>query len=466
MNPIKTYITRAMVAIAAMAIVVGCNGGDDTDKVPTDGDLNLSITVEDITTTTAKIKVAHAGDTSSTWLGFVTDDVTTNEDELIANHISAGIDSSELHASRQYATIVEELQPETTYKYIAVGYTTEGGAYGKSAAVEFTTLKASDGAPIDNTAGMTLNDAWTVKYVGGKTIDNLSYDHVVEVDSRDNNSYVIAVVTAEQWATESLKAMSEALLSDMFDYLDYFNQTNGTSYTIADMLCLGDGIDGFDLTPGEYRALAIGINRSGELSYLYAVSEEFEVKEAVASEAYKSWLGDWVIVGQNNVSCPVTISQNVANKSVWMTGWEGYDDLAVSVEYDSSLNALLFHSQLVATGYDLGEDYGTADIYFFGGDDDGYYYDNQEGDYYIGIGGILDDGARAIVRYGVGVTGYPRFSQMFFMAYINGGVYALSAEEDIPSYVAIMDPAGSQYATPKPLIKRLHAPRKTTLRKL
>lgn len=466
MKHIKYYMIKAMAAMAAIATIVGC-GGDDKNDAPKHPDLGLSVAAEDITTTTAKIKVVHNGEASDTWVGFVTDDVTSDESQLVAERSASGIQSSELHASRQYVTIVEELVPETTYKYIAVGYTAEGGAYGNIAAVEFTTLKASgNDQGNSNTEGMDLNEAWTVRYVGSKTIENLNYDHVVEVDSRDNNSYVIAIVTAEQWREESLKAMSDALLVDMVDYLDYYNQTNGTNYTIADMLCIGDGIDAFDLAAGDYRALAIGITPTGKLSHLYAVSEEFKVKEAVASEAYKSWLGNWNIVGQNNVSCPVTIRQNVANKSVWMNGWEGFDDLAVSVEYDSSLNSLLFHSQLVATDYYLGDDYGSADIYFFGGDDDGYYYDNQEGDYYIGICGILDDGGRAIVRYGYGVSGYPRFVQMFFMAYINGEPYALSAEEDIPSYVAIMDPVTEEYATPKPLVNRPRAPHKITLRKL
>lgn len=427
--------------MAAMAIVVGCNGDDDTGKRPAEQSLTLNVEVDNITATTAKIRVTHNDDISKSWLGFVTDDVTaTDLKALVAERIAQGIAPTDIHTSAQYITILRELAPETSYKYIAVGCTAEGKVYGDITAVEFTTLKSTAGGdnPGDNLAGMTKNDAWRVTYVGSDTLEGLLYDHVVRVESLDNNPYVIAIVTAEQWATESFKEMCEELLADMVDYLNRYNVENDATYTIADMLTVGDGYDAFDILPGKYRAVAIGITTDAELSYLYAASEEFEVMEPIASEAYNDWLGEWYVVGMNNVVCPVTLTRDIANRSMWMTGWEGRDDLKVRVEYNSELNSLFFFSQLVAEDYDLGEKYGKADIYFLGCDEDGYFYDNAEGYYYIGIAGILDDGGRSIVRYGVGVTDYPKFEQMFFMAYINGEPYSLSYEEDVPTYISIM----------------------------
>lgn len=441
MNIIESYITRAMVAMAAMAIVVGCNGDDDTGKRPAEQSLTLNVEVDNITATTAKIRVTHNDDISKSWLGFVTDNVTaTDLKALVAERIAQGVAPTDIHTSAQYITILRELAPETSYKYIAVGCTAEGKVYGDITAVEFTTLKSTAGGdnPGDNLAGMTKNDAWRVTYVGSDTLEGLLYDHVVRVESLDNNPYVIAIVTAEQWATESFKEMCEELLADMVDYLNRYNVENDATYTIADMLTVGDGYDAFDILPGKYRAVAIGITTDAELSYLYAASEEFEVMEPIASEAYNDWLGEWYVVGMNNVVCPVTLTRDIANRSMWMTGWEGRDDLKVRVEYNSELNSLFFFSQLVAEDYDLGEKYGKADIYFLGCDEDGYFYDNAEGYYYIGIAGILNDGGRSIVRYGVGVTDYPKFEQMFFMAYINGEPYSLSYEEDVPTYISIM----------------------------
>ncbi|MBQ3248639.1 MAG: hypothetical protein IJB03_03140 [Alistipes sp.] len=440
MNFVKHLLTKAMVVLTAIAIVVGCNGDDDNGTMPIPEGLTLHVDVDNITATTAKVKVTHDDDAAKSWLGFVTADMSATLQELVAEHIAEGFNASEIHSSRQYVTILEGLEPATTYKYVAVGCTKAGVTYGDITSVEFTTLTNTGGGdtPGDNLAGMKKNDAWRVTYVGSDTVEGLVYDHVVRVESLDNNHYVIAIVTAEQWATESFKGMCEALLVDMLDYLNRYNEENDTLYTIADMLCVGDGYDAFDIIPGKYRAVAIGITPDAELSYLYAASEEFEVMEPIASEAYNEWLGEWYVVGMNNAVCHVNLTRDIANRSMWMTGWEGFDDLKVKVEYNSELNSLFFFSQLVAEDYDLGEKYGAADIYLFGCDEDGYFYDNAEGYYYIGIAGILDDGGHAIVRYGVGVSDYPKFEQMFFMAYIDGEPYSLSLEEDVPTYISIM----------------------------
>ena len=154
--------------------------------------------------------------------------------------------------------------------------------------------------------------------------------------------------------------------------------------------------------------------------------------------------------GQNGAVNTVNITKQHANRSYYMTGWEGFDDLPIVVEYSAELDAMFFYSQLVAEDYDLGAEYGKADIYLFAGDEDGYYYDNKEGDYYIAIAGVLENGERAIVRYGVNVPGYPKFTQMFFMADIDGEFYTFTPEEDLPSFMAMM----SQNATTQSRAKR------------
>lgn len=438
MNPIKTYITRAMVAIAAIAIVVGCGGDDNNDKKPSAQELRLNVEVSDITTITAKIKVTHEDDTAKTWLGFVAENISSASlQQLVTEHIAAGIDPLELHQTRQYVTILEDLKPDTLYKYVTVGCTAEGKTYGDIVAVEFKTLKASDGET-DEYNGMRENEAWRVMYVGTDKIDGEIFKHVVRVISTDNNSYAITLVYAEHYDPYQMRDLADAMAIDLKEYLKEYNRENGTSFKFADMLYTGNGADPFDLEPGLYRALAVGFTPSGEVSGLFAVSDEFEVEEQMASPAYKAWLGKWSIEGQNGVVSDVEITKCYANTSFYMTGWEGFDDLAIEVEYDAELDAMFFYSQLVAEDYDLGADYGVADIYLFAGDEHGYFYDNKDGDYYIAIAGILDDGKRAIVRYGVNVPGYPKFTQMFFMADIDGKFYTLTPEDAIPSFIASM----------------------------
>ena len=424
-----------MVVFAAIAVAISCDrGGDEVNSLP---NLQLMVEVEDITTTTAKIKVSHELEAQNTWYGFVTDDTLTDAATLLNEAVAKGVKAEELHRSKQYITILEGLTPETSYRYIATGLTAEGVQYGEITIVEFKTLKQTT-VQEEEYNGMRRNDAWTVMYVGKDRLNDVEYDHVVRVISTDNNPYAITLVYADAYDPYQLKDLADAMLVDLKNYLVEYNEQNATSFTFADMLYTGNGADPFDLDPGVYRALAVGFTPEGEVSGLFSVSDEFEVEEQLPTPNYLAWLGNWTIEGQNGAISTVNIAKKHANRSFIMTGWEGFNDLEVEVEYNAELDAMFFYSQLVAEGYDLGEEYGKVDIYLFAGDEDGYYYDNKDGDYYIAIAGILDGGQRAIVRYGVNVPGYPKFTQMFFMADIDGKFYTFTKEEDLPSFIAAM----------------------------
>lgn len=435
MNLLKLSLTRVMVVFAAIAFAISCDrGGDEVNSLP---NLQLMVEVEDITTTTAKIKVSHELEAQNTWYGFVTDDTVTDAATLLNEAVAKGVEAEELHRSKQYITILEELTPETSYRYIATGLTAEGVQYGEITIVEFKTLKQTT-VQEEEYNGMRRNDAWTVMYVGKDRLNDVEYDHVVRVISTDNNPYAITLVYADAYDPYQLKDLADAMLVDLKNYLVEYNEQNATSFTFADMLYTGNGADPFDLDPGVYRALAVGFTPEGEVSGLFSVSDEFEVEEQLPTPNYLAWLGNWTIEGQNGAISTVNIAKKHANRSFVMTGWEGFNDLEVEVEYNAELDAMFFYSQLVAEDYDLGEEYGKVDIYLFAGDEDGYYYDNKDGDYYIAIAGILDGGQRAIVRYGVNVPGYPKFTQMFFMADIDGKFYTFTKEEDLPSFMAMM----------------------------
>ncbi len=464
MNLIKISIMKVMVALAAIAFVVGCSEkGDDTKTIGSG--VNLALEIEDITASQAKIKVTHDGDADVEWLGYMTTNTASSSAELADEALAAYADGNiSSHRSKQYVAILKNLEPATTYKYIAFAINESGNRCGEVSSVEFTTLESGGGGNDDPDApdhinGMTRNDAWMVRYIGEGTISGENYDDIISVRSVDNNSYAVTIVYAEYYDPADLRGLADLLLEDMREYVTSYNEYYGTTFTIADMLSTGDEYVGFDLDPGFYRAVAIGFTQQGEVSGLYAVSDEFEVEVPVASDAYNAWLGKWSILGMNNAESEIRIEADMPNSTYYMTGWEGFDDLKVLVEYDEELDSIFFFAQLVAEDYYLSESYPSVDIYFFGGDDAGYYYSIDEGEYYIGIGGILDDGARMIVRYGVNTPGYPRFSQMFFMAYVaaEDKYHGLSAEDDIPSFLALMSPV-TEAASSRKMISRFSTP--------
>lgn len=455
----RTFFKAAVVVIAVMA-VFAC------EKTPAGGgsslneDLELVVDVEDITLTSAKIKVTHNGQKSDTWYGFLTEIVEGDEEELISQAVEDYMngDSSEgLRKSKSYVTVLKDLKPGTAYKYIAFGLSADGKVYGSSASVEFETkLDGTGSGPGDGgqtpgnpeVDGMKVNKAWTVNYVGEGVVNGEDYDHVVTVNSTDRNTYAITIVYASLWNLDDLYDMAVLFAEDLVAYVDEYNEYYGTSFTVGDALYSGTASDAFDLYPGYYIAVALGITPEGKVSGLYAISDVFEVKEAIPTEQYKSWLGDWTIVGENDVEFTVTLSRHVANRSFWMYGWEGFEDIPVDVEYSEERNDLTFYAQLVQENYYLEEYDVTANMYFLGGDVDDNFYTVIDGNYGIAIAGVLDDGQRALVRYGVNQPGYPKFMSMFYAAEVGGQYMCFTETENLPTFrgIAEMNPVETQSA--------------------
>lgn len=453
----RTFLKAAVVVIATIA-VFAC------EKAPADGgsslndDLELVVDVEDITLTSAKIKVTHNGQKSDTWYGFLTETVEGDEDELILQAVETYMngDSSEgLRKSKSYVTVLKDLKPGTAYKYIAFGLSADGKVYGSSASVEFETkLDGTGSGPGDGgeipgnpeVDGMKVNKAWTVNYVGEGVVNGEDYDHVVTVNSTDRNTYAITIVYASLWNLDDLYDMAVLFAEDLVAYVDEYNEYYGTSFTVGDALYSGTASDAFDLYPGYYIAVALGITPEGKVSGLYAISDVFEVKEAIPTEQYKSWLGDWTIVGENDVEFTVTLSRHMANRSFWMYGWEGFEDIPVDVEYSEERNDLTFYAQLVQENYYLEEYDVTANMYFLGGDVDDNFYTVTDGNYGIAIAGVLEDGQRALVRYGVNQPGYPKFMSMFYAAEVDGKYMCFTETENLPTFrgIAEMNPVETQ----------------------
>ena len=448
MKFLNSMLSKVMVAVAAIAFGAGC----ENEGIGLNGNFALEIVVEDITETSAKVKVTHNGEKNDTWFGLLTEDLESEAETLVRQTVKEyllGEKHENLHTSSRYVEVLEGLTPGTDYRYIAFGMTAKGQTFGNIASTTFST---PDYGKVD-TELMHYNDSWLVQYTGAGTLYEQQFDHIISVLSNDQNPYTITVVEADKYAPEGLMQLATDLREAMIEYINYYNSANGTSYKFADLLYTGNGADAFDLEPGEYRAVVLGYTYTGEPSGLYAVSESFSVQPPVASEAYKSWLGTWTIVGANNVESIIELTADKANRTCYMTGWEGFSQWPVKVDYESSLNSMFFSSQLVAEDVQVTASQ-RGDIYFFGGDKDGYYYTNEEGDYEIAIAGILDDGMRAIVRYGVNMPNYPKFTQMFYMAKIDGKYYTLSEESDIPSFISAMI-AG---AKPKALSMTAKAP--------
>lgn len=480
-----------MAAMAAFACQKDIE--DETGKEILNEDLEISVDVEDITYTTAKIKVTHNGSKDDTWYGFLTEYVDLEEDVLIELEAQAYVDGQSadgLRKSKNWVKILDELKPGKAYKYIAFGLSAEGTVYGSYASVEFKTTASPSGGNDDGTGDggnedggnddgntdsgstdatyMRLNPNWTVTYGGEGVIDGEKYDHVVSVNSKDNNTYAITLVYASLWDESQLLEMTKLFADDLVSFLAEYNQAYGVSLTLDDVLFKGTCMDAFEIDyPGFYRAVALGITSKGTVSGLYAVSDPFEVKEEIPTEKYKAWLGDWTIVGLNKKEFQVHISRCLNNKSFWMSGWEGFgEEFAMQVEYNEERDDLTFYAQTIVQNYQI-ENMGTCNIYLLGLDEDGNTYNLSQGTYGIAIAGILDTGRRAVVRYGYGEQGYPTFVSMLYVAEIGGELFRFTDDDkDLPSFKGIAEMNPVEQTAVKSMVRSQEAARAVTAKSL
>ena len=301
----------------------------------------------------------------------------------------------------------------------------------------------------DNDSGMSANRAWSVSYAGAGEIDGVSHKHTAAVISSDNNTYTITTLLASEFSLSKLRAFGELLIEDMYSYLNNFNAENGTSYVFADMLDKGSTITALgDLYPGFYVTVAIGITPEGTLSGLYAVSPTFEVKEEDPTALYEEWLGNWVFKGDNNISNKVVISRKIANRQIYLTGLMGLS-FSIVGEYSAERNDIIFSAQVVEKEY-VFSDGRVGEIHLLGTDRDGLFYGLNNGNYEIAIAGVIENGHRAIVRYGLNLPGYLKFKDMFLVAFIDNEYYSLG--EDIPTFTGIAElaPAGASTSSVAP----------------
>lgn len=459
MRFVKQLALMAMAALAAIA-TTACedpNSGQEGKNPNLNHDLTLTVDVDNITATSAKIKVTHNGKTADSWYGLLTTDTTTRIDEIVeatVNELKAGDIGPQLTFSKSYVKILTPLTPNTEYRYIAFGLSEEGEIYGEYASLEFTTL-AGGSTPGGDTPGkdevyegMNVNPAWSIAFTGPGTIDGQSFNNIVTVNSTDNNPYTIVTVYSREYDVAKLRDLGAQLIDSFESYLDAYNSAYGTELVLNDMLYRGNGQTAFDdLDPGYYVAIALGITAEGEVSGLYAVSPTFEIEEEVPTSLYMSWLGDWTITGDNKISNDVVIGRNFANRSVNLIGLMGLP-FSIVGEYSSERNDIVFYAQMVYPNYAF-EDGSVANICLLGLDKEGKHYGLNNGEYGIAIAGVLEGGQRAIVRYGVNQPDYPKFVAMFLTAEVNGTYYTIGeAHKNIPAFnvMAEINPLATESA--------------------
>lgn len=414
----------------------------DTPEVEYTEDIAFSIKVLSVEATTAEIQVEHTGTDDDTWYGFVT--TSTNVSVAIADMVAEltendGEKVTGLTNGTSRTISLEGLDPETRYSYIAFAITAEGDVYGTYGHETFRT-------PTD----YKVNSAWTVEYTGRQFIGENEYENTVTVTSKDNNPYFMTVVTKERFDGTDKEVLLKEELESFKEFIQEYNAYYGVETLFENWCFTGNAVDAFGPELGySYVAMAIGATEDGELTGLYAYSDVFQPYEEEMTEAYASWIGDWVFTGANGVAFDINIRKDKSNKTFVMTGWEGEEASHCEVIIDWYGDSWMIWSQHILSGSD--PTYGNYDIYFCPVNTEngkGYI-----GDYPMCIGTVTEDGSRLVGIYQEeGFT----FTHMQFLAEWPDGLYRVTHTTEFPTFPITVTPASSSKSTDRKtdLVKR------------
>ena len=405
----KKFFRFAAIAVAAIALF-SCEKPPQGDDTQTPGgnekpeqtvpeyteDLTFTLAVTEVEADKAKIKVEHNGTTKDTWIGFETTE--TDIEKAIADFIAEG--NVTLKKNTSTTMTVRGLEPETKYTFVAVGVKADGSVYGNHASVEFTTAKAEEPTPPTPTPGeYTINPNWTVTYVGEYEEGGKVYDNVVAVETTDTNPYFVTAWPVDYFNELGIAKIVDEEIKAWNEMLAQYPGATWADIVYAESILSQVGIDPEYGT--KWYAMAIGCDTNGKATGLYALSEVIDLENLGGGEEeeptaeYAAWLGDWTFTGANGVAWPITFSKGKANKSFIMTGWEGFGDLGVVVEWDATNQIWAAMIQNLGTFEFQGGK--TGDIWFAAYDAEGYFYPVDGIPAFLG--GYDEDGNRVAVGY-------------------------------------------------------------------
>lgn len=398
-------------------------------------DIEFELELKSLEANAAEILITHNGTDDDTWYAFATTSTNVNVslENMIEELTIAGGKITGLSNGTSKTVIVEDLKPETKYTYIVFAITADGDVYGTHAFIRFTT-------PIS----YGPNPAWTVEYTARQFIGNEEYEHTVTVTSTDRNPYFMTIVTKERFESTELKTLLDEELDSFIEFIDSYNNYYGIDSTVEDWSYIGSAIDAFGISYGyTYVAMAIGVNTKGELTGLYAISEEFEPYEEEMTPEYASWIGDWVFTGANGVGFKVNIAKDKSNTTYAMTGWET-PDFEVIVDWYPTENTWILWSQYIGTYTSAG--YGDFDLYFVPAK---YVEAGQEvyasDGLPICIGCDMPEGERMVIGYSE--DGESLYTHMRFAGIWSDGIGGITATTEFPTFPITVTPASSTQLT-------------------
>lgn len=128
----------AMTVLCAVSLVSSCVKAGKEKEPAAQPETEFTVSLNTVEADYAEVVVRHTGAKDVTWFGFVTDDVTSSEQDLINAQV-AHLDKKSLHVGNAQTVAVRNLSETSNYRYIAFAVKDGKEVFGKPGSVSFST---------------------------------------------------------------------------------------------------------------------------------------------------------------------------------------------------------------------------------------------------------------------------------------------------------------------------------------
>ena len=128
----------AMTVLCAVSSVSSCHKVKVQEKPVVERETEFTVALNTVDAEYAEIVVRHTGAKDVTWFGFVTEDVTSAEQDLINAQV-AKLDKKALHVGNSQTVAVRNLNETANYRYIAFAVNASNEVFGKPGSITFST---------------------------------------------------------------------------------------------------------------------------------------------------------------------------------------------------------------------------------------------------------------------------------------------------------------------------------------
>lgn len=396
--------------------------------------MSFKMEVSGETSSTVEITVTPSPNAGDKWYCFVTDDMLSPAEDIVASKVSGITDFETVLKNGKKAVCFESLAPSVKMRAIATGLDEEGKVFGVPGEVEFRL-----------TPDAVLNESWKVTYDGLVKPQGADKEYrKITNTSSDGERYFIDVISESNLSSlykNDLNAYVKAAVSNLAarypsNWNRYvYTQTGSVYYTLR--------------TRRNYFAFAIGIDKNGYFTGKFAVSEKFRIEGKDWSEVYDKWLGRWEVADNSGNGYNITISEDVREDfSYKIIGWNRVTDAPIHGIIDDE-SGLLYLSAWNYGKCDLVTSDGTVPVtrMLVGLAGRGYYgvSDSNSDAYYICACELDSDSSGKMRGLTINTdSGTQSFVQMFYIGVGADGktIYTYGDKAQFPKFPCNMGKSG------------------------